>query len=64
MKDYKVYCSWMVTGEYLIEAEPLGEAMEAAEDELDFPDINTGYVDGSFEVNSEVTMEINGREAQ
>lgn len=64
MKDYKVYCSWMVTGEYLIEAETLGEAMEAAEDELDFPDINTGYVDGSFEVNSEVTMEINGREAQ
>ena len=54
----------MVTGEYLIKAETLGEAMELAEDELDFPDINTGYVDGSFEVNSEVTMEINGRDTQ
>ncbi len=63
-KEFKVYCSWMVTGEYLIKAETLGEAMELAEDELDFPDINTGYVDGSFEVNSEVTMEINGRDTQ
>ena len=64
MKEFRVYCSWMVTGEYLIKAETLGEAMEAAEDELDFPDTNNGYVDGSFEINSEVTMELNGRDTQ
>ena len=64
MKEFRVQCSWTITGEYLLKAETLGEAMEAAEGEVDFPSINNGYVDGSFEINSEVTMELNGRETQ
>lgn len=65
MKEFRVYCSWMVTGEYLIKAETLGEAMEAAEDELDLPlPQDSDYVDGSLEVNSEVSMELNGRDTQ
>ena len=63
-KEFKVWCNWMMAGEYLIKAETLGEALELAEDDPGLPDINTCYVDGSFEVNSEVTMEINGRDTQ
>jgi hypothetical protein len=52
-----------MTGEYEIEAETLGEAMELAEDEMDLPK-DPEYVDGSFEVYEEYTMELNGRDTQ
>ena len=64
MKEFKVYCNWMMTGEYLIKAETLGEAMEAAEDEYGFPANNNGYIDGSFEIDEAATMELNGRDTQ
>ena len=66
-KEFKVYCNWMMAGEYIIKAETLGEAMEMAEDDSVFEDLpteNLGYVDGSFEVRPEITMEINGRDTQ
>jgi len=63
MKPFKVCCSWTMTGEYEIEAETLGEAMELAEEETDLPK-DPEYVDGSFEVRPEVTMELNGRDTQ
>ena len=63
MKKFRVYCEWTMTGEYEIEAETLGEAMELAEEETDLPKAPE-YVDGSFEVRPEVTMELNGRDTQ
>ena len=66
-KEFKVYCNWMMAGEYIIKAETLGEAMEMAEDDSVFEDLpteNIEYIDGSFEVRSDITMEINGRDTQ
>ena len=62
-KEFRVCCSWTVTGEYLIKAETLGEAMELAEDEPSLPK-HPEYVEGSFEVYEEYTMQLNGRDTQ
>ena len=62
-KKFRVYCEWSVTGEYLIEAETLGEALELAEDEPSLPK-HPEYIDGSFEVRPQITRELNGRDTQ
>ena len=66
-KEFKVWCNWMMAGEYIVKAETLAEAMEMVEDDSAFEDLpteNIEYIDGSFEVRSDITMEINGRDTQ
>lgn len=52
MKTYKIPCTWQMYGLYHIEADSLKEALEKAED-ANLP-TDADYLDGSFEINSEM----------
>jgi len=57
MAKFKVAVEWVMTTDVVIEAETLEDAILQVEDIPDFPD--GVIVDGSFEVNMEVTRELN-----
>ena len=57
MAKFKVAVEWVMTTDVVIEAETLEDAILQVEDIPDFPDGD--IVDGSFEVNMEVTRELN-----
>ena len=59
MPTYRIACSWQVYGELLINASTLQEAIEIAEDDRTSLPPDSGYVDGSFEVDHQITEEIN-----
>ena len=53
-KEFKIACDWAESGEMYVEADSLEEAIKIAEnsdDPLPYGD----YIDGSFQVNKEVT---------
>ncbi len=57
MKTYIVSVSWSVCADMCIEAKSLADAKKKAED---FPLPDDGeYIDGSFEINNEMTKEMN-----
>ena len=56
-KVYKVFVEWIMVGEYDIEASSLEEAIDIANDQ-DLPDGE--YLSDSFEVNEELTRDMNG----
>ena len=49
LREFRVWCSWRVSGCHTIEAHTLEEAEELAED-AEFPD-DTDYVDDSFSID-------------
>lgn len=53
-KRFKIACDWAECGEMYIEANSLEEAIKIAEDD-DNPLPDGEYIDGSFQVNKEVT---------
>lgn len=53
-KEFKIACDWAECGEMIIEAESLEEAIKIAESD-DNPLPDGEYIDGSFQVNKEVT---------
>jgi hypothetical protein len=58
MAKFKVAVEWVMTTDIVVEANSLAEAIRKAEDMDDLPD-DGDYLDGSFEVNLEVTRELN-----
>lgn len=58
MPKFKVAVEWVVTTDVVIEAETLEDAILKVEDMPELPD-DGEYLDGSFEVNHEVTRELN-----
>lgn len=58
MAKFKVAVEWVMTANLIIEAETLEDAILQVEDMPDLPD-NGDYLDSSFEVNHEVTRELN-----
>jgi hypothetical protein len=63
MKRFKIACSWEVCGEIYIEADSLEEAMKKAEESEDIPSpFDSEYIDGSFKVNKQVSLILNGVE--
>lgn len=57
-RKYTVYVGWEMYADVEVEAFSLEEAIKIVEDEWKLPD-NGEYVDGSYEINEEVTKEIN-----
>jgi hypothetical protein len=53
-KMFKIACDWAECGEMLVEANSLEEAIKKAENDDD-PLPDGDYIDGSFQVNKEVT---------
>ena len=53
-KGFKIACDWAECGEMYIEADSLEKAIKIAEDD-DNPLPDGEYIDGSFQVNKEVT---------
>lgn len=58
MPKFKVAVEWVVTTDVVVEAETLEDAILKVEDMPELPD-DGEYLDGSFEVNHEVTRELN-----
>jgi hypothetical protein len=58
MAKFKVAVEWVMTTDVVIEAETLEDAILKIEDMPELPD-DGDYLDGSFEVNTEVTRELN-----
>ena len=58
MPKFKVAVEWVVTTDVVIEAETLEDAILQVEDMPELPD-DGDYLDGSFQVNTEVTRELN-----
>ncbi len=58
MAKFKVAVEWVMTTDVVIEAETLEDAILQVEDMPELPD-DGDYLDGSFEVNTEVTKELN-----
>jgi hypothetical protein len=58
MAKFKVAVEWVMTTDVVIEAETLEDAILKVEDMPELPD-DGDYLDGSFEVNTEVTRELN-----
>jgi hypothetical protein len=58
MKKYKIPCAWEMYGVMEVEAESLDAAIETARLHGELP-TNAAYVDGSFEVDSEVVEDYN-----
>lgn len=52
-KRFLIACDWMESGEMYVEADTLEEAIEKAEESDEIPDGT--YIDGSFQVNREIT---------
>lgn len=63
MRFYEILCAWEVMGTVEVEANSLAEAIEKVEAD-DFPlPSRQNYVDGSFEVEVQVTEELNNENA-
>ena len=58
MAKFKVAVEWVMTTDVVIEAETLEDAILQVEDIPELPD-DGDYLDGSFQVNTEVTRELN-----
>ena len=59
MPVFKVSCDWIVYGTAYIEADNLEQAITKAEED-DFPlPTDTNYIDGSFNVDRQSTIELN-----
>jgi hypothetical protein len=58
MAKFKIAVEWVMTTDVVIEAETLEDAILKVEDMPELPD-DGDYLDGSFEVNTEVTRELN-----
>ena len=60
---YKIAVQWMVAGEFEVEANSLDEAMEKVcdneKDEFSLEKAGGEFIDDSFDVNEEVTQELN-----
>ena len=54
MKKFQIACDWAESGEMYVEADSLEEAIKIAENSDD-PLPHGDYIDGSFQVNKEVT---------
>ncbi len=63
MAKFKVSVEWVMTTDVVIEAETLEDAILQVEDMPELPD-DGDYLDGSFEVNMEVTRELNHQESK
>lgn len=61
MPIFKISCSWEVYGTAEVEAKSLEEAIEKVEQD-DFPLPNENhYIDGSFNVDYEMSKELNAK---
>ena len=58
MAKFTVAVEWIMNKDLVIEANSLAEAIRKAHDMEDLPE-DGDYVDGSFEVNHEITRELN-----
>lgn len=59
MPTYKIACTWQVYGELNIDAPTLEKAIEIAEDGDTPLPTESDYVDSSFEVDIQMTEELN-----
>ena len=59
MPTYKIACTWQVYGELEIDAPTLDEAMIIAEDGDTPLPTESDYVDSSFEVDVQMTEQLN-----
>jgi len=59
MKTYKVAVTWEVCGEIEIKANSLSEALKKAKADDTIPLPEGNYVDGSFEINDEMSEYLN-----
>lgn len=59
MPTYKIACTWQVYGELNIDAPTLEKAIEIAEDGDTPLPTESDYVDSSFEVDVQMTEELN-----
>lgn len=59
MPTYKIACTWQVYGELNIDAPTLEKALEIAEDGDTPLPTESDYVDSSFEVDVQMTEELN-----
>jgi xylose isomerase len=59
MPTYKIACTWQVYGELDIDAPTLDKAIEIAEDGDTSLPVESDYVDSSFEVDIQMTEELN-----
>ena len=59
MPTYKIACTWQVYGELIIDAPTLEKALEIAEDGDTPLPTESDYVDSSFEVDIQMTEELN-----
>lgn len=54
-KKFRIMCYWTMGGSYCVDADSMDEAVEiASETTLPLPD-NGSYVDGSFEIDRELS---------
>lgn len=60
MPVFKVACYWTMYGEFDVEADTIDQAIALVEAYNGVPTYDE-YVDGSFEVNAEVTKELNSQ---
>ena len=63
MPVFKVACNWTMYGEFDVEADTIDQAIalvEAGREPYNGVPTDDEYVDGSFEINAEVTKELNG----
>lgn len=58
MKKFKIATQWIVCADVEVEAETLEEAMQKAR-QIDTLPVEDDYLNGSYEVNEELTREIN-----
>jgi len=59
MKTYKIAVTWEVCGEIEIKANSLSEALKKAKADDTIPLPEGSYVDGSFEINDEMSEYLN-----
>ena len=58
MKKYNIPCAWEMYGVMEVEADSLDQAIETARLHGELP-TNSGYVDGSFQIDREVVEDYN-----
>lgn len=58
MSKFTIAVEWVMTADVVVEANSLDEAIRQVEDMPSLPE-DGDYLDGSFEINSEVTRELN-----
>ncbi len=58
MKDFTVHCEWVMIGSFKVQAETVEEAIELVQDYDHLPP-DGEYLDDSFQVNEDFTLEDN-----